>query len=91
MAESTIIKVAKLEQKMTDVSSQVSKLDIKVDRVLSKLDNLTELRNEIDLLKQELSTLKKKTFRNGWVFPTLSAVAGSVLTFLIISYFATNR
>lgn len=86
MTESTSVKIVRLETQMKDVSTQVSKLDIKVERVLTKLDDISNLKNEIENLKTEVSTLKAKTFRNGWVFPTLSAAFSAVVTFLIIEF-----
>ena len=75
---------------MADVSTQVSKLDMKVERVLNKLDDISDLKNKIENLESDIVALKSKTFRNGWVFPTLSAIAGSVLTFLIIEFLRTK-
>lgn len=86
MAESNTIKITRLETQMADVSTQVSKLDIKVERVLTKLDDISDLKNKIENLEHDMVGLKAKTFRNGWVFPTLSAIAGSVMTFLIIEF-----
>lgn len=86
MAESNTIKITRLETQMADVSTQVSKLDIKVERILTKLDDISDLKNKIENLEHDIVTLKSKTFRNGWVFPTLSAIAGSVMTFLIIEF-----
>lgn len=91
MAATTGEKIVKLEVQMADVSAQVSKLDVKVERVLTKLDDISNLKNEIENLKEEVTTLKAKTFRNGWIFPSLSAILGSILTFLIIEYLRGGR
>lgn len=93
MAETTNQKIVRLETQMQNVSSEVSEIKAGVASLIVKVDGLilaqteiTALKGKIEGLEVEINSLKGKTFRNGWVFPTLAAVAGSVLTFLIISY-----
>lgn len=86
MAETVSEKVVRLETQMTNITGEIVEVKGLVKEVILKVDLLTTLTTEVQSLKLEIDNLKRKTFRNGWIFPTLSAVASSVLTILILSY-----
>lgn len=86
MTDSTNNKVIKLEVQMANVVSEIAEVKALVKEVSQKIDHYGLLDNEVASLKHEISELKKKTFRNGWVFPTLSAVFSSIVTLLILFY-----
>ena len=91
MTETTTNKVVRLEVQMSNVVAEIAEVKALVKEVIVKVDRYGTLESEIMALKVEIKALHQKTFRNGWVFPTLAAVAGSVLTFLIISFFTSNK
>lgn len=97
MAETVSNKVIRLETQMINVENKVDKLDAKIDSLITKVDHFSDLQTEISNLKEsivynakKLETLESRSFRNGWLFPTLSAaaatIASSIFTILIIDY-----
>lgn len=91
MADNESVKIVRLETQMSNVEQKIDKLDVKVERVITKIDHFTNLQTEVGILKEEIDELKRKTFRNAWLYPTMSAVAGAILTFLIIEYLTKMR
>lgn len=77
------VKIARLEQQMTDSKTQTNRIEIKVDQLISKVDTVTELRIEITALRTDLDELRKHRFMTNWLFPTLAAAAGAVLAILV--------
>lgn len=93
---------------MANVNDKIDKLTVKIDLIDSKLDSISDLRQEMQSLKdahkehvrytdekmkvivesndREIREIKRRNFIKGWLYPTLSAIAGSVITFLIIEY-----
>lgn len=86
MAETVSEKVVRLETQMANVTSEVLEVKSLVKEVIIKVDNFTNIQNEVLMLKSEILELKKRTFRNSLIFPVAAAVSGSVLTVLILSY-----
>jgi hypothetical protein len=90
MAEQISEKVVRLETQMTNITGEIAEIKSLVKEVIVKVDNMTNLQNEVQNLKVEVSELKKRTFRNGWLFPVLTALAMGIiaptLTVLILNY-----
>ena len=84
MAESITEKVVRLETQMVDTKMQLSRVEAKVDTLITKLDDFTVLNLEIQSLKREIAELKQHRFLTSWLFPTLAATAGAVLATLVI-------
>lgn len=95
MAESNQTKIVRLETQMTNIEQKVDKLDAKMDNVITKLDSMALVENEIGTLKQNLkdqddrhskaiTDLKVNRFRTLVVYPTIAAIAGAVISGLII-------
>lgn len=49
-----------------------------------------EMRDIRDSNEKEITEIKKRNMVKGWLYPTMSAVAGAVVTFLIIEYLKHN-
>lgn len=89
---------AKLDASM----QRLEKVELKVDALPTTIDHkyvshdyfelkIKEIEASISNTKLAIAKLEnKKTFLN-WLVPTLSAVAGSVLTFLLIEYIRSAR
>ena len=86
MPESVSIKVVRLETQMATVVDAVSEVKELVKTVIVKVDNLTVLQGEVQDIRAEIVDLKRKSFRNAFVYPTVSAVAAALLTVLVISF-----
>lgn len=41
--------------------------------------------------EKEIKEIKSRNFVKGWLYPTLSAIAGSAITFLIIEYLRSRH
>jgi len=96
MAESNEVKTARLEVKVEELTSQIVKIDAKVDAVLERLDKMAIVENELKDLKDEFKEHKKendKRFdefkKRNWVQNTLSAILGAVLS-LLVAYAVNN-
>lgn len=72
-----------------------TKMDTVLDNQKAQTENFDRLNNKLDLLlptyatKQDIEKLKTRNTVQTWVTGTLSAILGSVLTFLVL-YFITN-
>lgn len=77
------VKIARLEQQMTDSKLQTNRIETKVDQLIDKVDKVTELRTEITELRRDITDLKKHRFMTNWLFPTLSAGGGAILAVLV--------
>lgn len=108
MSESDTTKIVRLETQMANVDEKIDRLTIKIDSIDSKLDSISDLRQEMQVIKdahyehvkrtdekmrsivesneKEIREIKRRNFIKGWLYPTLSAIAGSAITFLIIEY-----
>ena len=95
MAESNQTKIVRLETQMGNIEQKVDKLDAKMDNVITKLDSMALVQNEIETLKQSLSeqddrhqqdieALRGSKFRNLVIYPTIAAIAGAVISGLVI-------
>ena len=54
-------------------------------------DESTALRLEIQGLRDEVHELKRSRSLISWVYPTLSAIFASGVTYLLIDYFQSNQ
>jgi hypothetical protein len=80
-------RIAAMEQKMIDVSAQLTEVALDVKDIKEKLSfKLADHREFEDRLKR----LEQKEGLWRWLSPTLAAVFGSIGTFLIIEYFKTH-
>lgn len=86
-------RIATLEQHMVDQDKKLDQIVADVRDVKSVLQVQLSLKTEIVALKEEVVNLKGELKRIqdsrglwSWLVPTLAAIAGSVLTILIISY-----
>lgn len=90
MAESVSEKVVRLETQMANVTTEVLEVKGLVKEVIKKVDNFTNIQNEVAALKVEVYELKKTNARNRWLVPTAVGAAVSVIapifTLLIVSY-----
>lgn len=90
MAESVSEKVVRLETQMANVSLEIAEVKSLVKEVIIKVDNFTNIQNEVASLKLEVADLKKANSRNRWVIPTvvggLISVLAPIITILVISY-----
>lgn len=86
-----------LGAKLDAVSSRLAKVETQMDALPDKIDHkylthevfdlrMKELDVQILAINRDILELKRKKTLINWAIPTLSAVAGSILTFLIISY-----
>jgi hypothetical protein len=87
-------RTARLETKMDEISLGQAEISKKVDelKAIMQTHNLKELEThslydqKIDRLQSKVQDLEKTSGLWRWLAPTLAAIAGSVLTFLIIEY-----
>lgn len=108
MPESDTTKIVRLETQMANVNDKIDKLTVKIDLIDSKLDSISDLRQEMQAMRdahnehvrytedrmkaivagneKEINEIKSRNFTKGWLYPTLSAIAGSAITFLLIEY-----
>lgn len=91
MAETVTEKVVRLETQMTDTKVQLNRVETKVDTLINKLDALTLVQTEVATIRIELNDLKKSRVVTGWLYPTLSAVAGGIITALLIIALTKQR
>ncbi len=86
MIETQGEKIARLDSKMQSVEKEVTAIRVKVDKLLERMDVYVRLDDRLQAQQKEIADLKKQVGIWRWLSPTLAAVAGSILTFLIIEY-----
>lgn len=86
MAESAAIKITRLEEQMTHVVTEIVEVKTLIKGLIDKIDQLSSLQNEVKVLRDEVDALKRRGVIFGFLFPTMGAAAGSILTVLILSY-----
>ena len=78
MTETLAVKLAKLEQKVTDQS-------LKIDEIYTDVKTIKTCISDGNFDKRLIGLENKHNFWQ-WLSPTLGAIAGSVMTFLILSF-----
>lgn len=82
--------IVSMQIQMLDIQKDIGEIKSDIKSILANLAATSTqnaiLSNEIDDLQKTVTELKKKSGLWGWLGPTLAAVAGSILTFLLISY-----
>jgi len=81
-------KLETITLRLESVSIDIKVISTSIEKILTqKIAGDTRLNMELENLKEEVKGLKMKS--GMWIFmtPTLSAIIGSILTFLIIFYF----
>jgi predicted nucleic acid-binding Zn-ribbon protein len=93
---------SKVDDLRADVKGIANKLDSLAD-LRQELSSLREAHNEhVRVTEQEMrdiresndkeiKEIKSRNMLKGWLYPTLSAVMGSILTFLVIEYLTSAR
>lgn len=76
-----------LQQTTTSINTDIKVLGSQMERFLSQnIEKDSRLRGEIAMLQQSVARMERKNGFWAWMMPTLSAIAGSILSFLFISY-----
>ena len=83
MTESLAVKLAKVEQQVTDQSSKIGEIYTDVKEIKECIAN-----GNYD---KRLTRLENKSNFWMWLSPTLAAIFGSFITFLIIKYFESIK
>lgn len=82
--------IAALEAKMNDIQTSIVEIKSDIKSILANLAASSTqdalLNKELTNLKNEIIEIKAKQNFWKWLSPTLAAVAGSVMTFLIIQF-----
>jgi uncharacterized membrane protein len=84
MSEANSIKIARLEVQMSTNTTQLGRVESKVDTLINKIDNMTLVQTQVTAIREELNALKKHNFRVGWVYPSVSAVVSLVFGYLVL-------
>ena len=80
------IKLAVLEQKVTDLTTKVTDIQTDVKAIIVTLSKQPSLENKIFTLEKELIELRSRAGIMRWVELVVTAVSTSVVTFLVIQY-----
>lgn len=74
---------------MSNVSLEIAEIKSLVKEVIIKVDNFTNIQNEVSALKTEVADLKKRQ-GNRWYAPVLVggfiSIVAPIITVLVISY-----
>lgn len=76
-------RIATMEQKMTDLNEKVDDIATDVKEIKEMLYRRYVPRKEYE---EEISKLQRSGNFWKWVSPSLAAILGSILTFLLISF-----
>ena len=82
-------KVARLEQQMADSKAQLNRVELKVDTLVSAVQQLTLVQTEVGEIRREINELKQHRFQTNWLYPSLAAGAGAIIAILV--HIALNK
>lgn len=80
-------RIVALEVQLIDLGKKVDSIGVDVKEIKDKVS--TELADHRQF-EDRLNRLEQGAIFWRWVVPTISAIAGSIMTFLIIEYFKTH-
>lgn len=79
--------MTELKQEISDIKTELKALSMQINTMLSsKLADHVEMKAEIKSLSEKLVEIEKRSNLWKWLSPTLSAVLGAFVTFLLMSY-----
>jgi chromosome segregation ATPase len=79
--------MTEIKQEISDIKSEIKGLSKQIELVLTaKLQEHVEFKARLDLLEKQNMKFEQQSNLWKWLSPTLAAVAGSIITFLVISY-----
>lgn len=97
--------MSNVETKVDEVKVEVRNMSAKLDSITDLRQELQALRDahaeHVRITEQEIRDIrisnekeireiKSKNMLKGWLYPTMSAVIGSIMTFLIIEFLRTR-
>ena len=91
MAETTAVKMARLETKMESMEKTMEDLKDVLLKSDKKLDDMNEhgtqgMRSRVEQLERQVIDLEAKKNLLGWIIPIATAVMTAFVTFLLLEY-----
>ena len=93
--------MANVDEKIDKITVKIDRIESKLDTISDLRQEMQSLkdahsehvrytdqkmRDIVDTNNKEIKEIKGRNFTKGWLYPTLSAIVGSSITFLIIEY-----
>lgn len=82
--------IREIQTKMDNFEQTLGEVKEDVKTLIRQFENYTNLQTEINNLKTEINELKARKTFTMYVTPLVSAIAASLLTFLVISFFQSS-
>ena len=76
MQEDTAVKVARLDEKVYGVATQLTKQDAKLDTLIAKVDSINVVQGRIDDLDKKVTALERQRIWNNILYPAAALVVG---------------
>lgn len=80
-----------VETRLSDIERTLNKIDGKIDALAPTYVTQTQLTDKITALETELTEVKGKMVLTKTLVPIISAVAASVVTFLLIEFLQQSK